>query len=158
MGTIDDLYIRGVSQALNDTGICKIANMDAIVSMATRAIKNSYVKTANDPATAGGTPPVEPTPEELAQVGDSGLTEGDIQSAAKVVQVLAEMKQKADMAVQAQAQAVPGAMGAGGAPAPAGGAVPGSVAPVQPPLPPPPQGAAGGLAGGGGMPGISGMA
>jgi hypothetical protein len=38
------------------------------------------------------------TPEELQQVQNSGITPGDIASAAKVIQTMAEMKANADMA------------------------------------------------------------
>ena len=51
-------------------------------------------------------PPVndgQPTGDELQQVQNSGITSGDIASAAKVIQTMAEMKANADMAgMQAQ--------------------------------------------------------
>jgi hypothetical protein len=79
-----------------------------------------------DPAQAQGAPGVgiadQASPEEIQDVAQSGLTEKDIESAAKVVQVISEMKQKGDAAA---GQLPPGAPGAQQAP--------------QPPLPPPPQ-------------------
>jgi len=63
----------------------------------------------------------EADPGEVAEVGQSGLTDKDIESAAKVVQVLAEMKHQADSAAL-------GLQKGQGAPAPG-----------QPPMPAPPQ-------------------
>jgi hypothetical protein len=74
----------------------------------------------------------EADPGEIAAVSQSGLTDKDIESAAKVVQVLAEMKQQADSAALG--------MQPGQAPATAG----------QPPMPPTPQ--APQMAGGAGGP------
>jgi len=145
MSLINHRYLHGVTRALGDIGICKIASHDDVTDTAYNFIQ----KMAEMPA---GEPQPEPSPQELQQVANSGISEGDIQSAAKVVQIIAEMKQQADMAATAQAGGgmIPGSPGAGGAGGP-GGAVPGQ---AQPPMPPPPAGGGMGgppMGGGGGM-------
>ena len=152
MSAIDHIYLKGVAAACHDVGICKIANVDAVATLAQYSLSRKMTKTAEG----------EPTPEEMQQVAQSGLTEGDIQGAAKVVQLVAEMKQKADLAAQSQAQNAQGQMppGGGGMPpqgdpsmmgAPGGqggGMVPGVAQPPMPPAPQPPQGPMGGGMGG----------
>jgi hypothetical protein len=67
--------------------------------------------------------PGQPTPDELQQVQDSGITSNDIASAAKVIQTMAEMKANADIMGM---QPTPEEAQIGGAPAQGG------VQPVQP--------------------------
>lgn len=140
LGSIDRAYISGQVVAFNATGI--IGDIDDLGGV--------VEKVAADLATAiGAQPPQDPAqeaaalqqamassqgeqnpgvgmgheadPGEVSAVSQSGLTDKDIESAAKVVQVLAEMKQQADAAQLGMQQA------------------PGGAAPGQPPLPAPPQ-------------------
>jgi hypothetical protein len=141
MSLINHRYIHGVTRALGDKGICKIANYDGVADSAYEYLQKIAM---------GEEMPAQPSPQELQQVQNSGLSEGDIQSAAKVVQVIAEMKQQADMA--ATAQAGQGAIPGQPSPAGPGGAVQGT---PQPPMPPAPTGGGqpgGGQPGGGGQP------
>jgi len=123
---IDQNYIAGIVRGLHDHGVVKVANITGV------ALKVAQDMGA-DPSAAVAE---QADPAELQQLSESGLSEGDIQSAAKVVQVIAEMKQKSDMMAQGQAQA--------------------QAAQPQPPMPPPPQapqgGAMGGQGGGAGGP------
>lgn len=68
-------YNIGVIKALNDVGVVKIANPQLAAQIAAGA-----------------------SPEELQMIPEAKITEKDIESAAKIVQVLAEMKQRADEA------------------------------------------------------------
>lgn len=95
----DKIYISGVTKALVDTGVCDVDDFIGVVE------KVAAEMGIQDPAAAQGAPPPQDpgadpqggaTPEQLQQVAGSGLTDKDIESAAKVVQVLAEMKQTAD--------------------------------------------------------------
>jgi hypothetical protein len=143
---LSKLYISGVGSALQEAGICEFDNfagaMEKVAADLSGAIgaqppsqdpsqaaaMQAMQPPPGQPPGAGGNPGAgggdQAAPEEVDAVGQSGLTDKDIEGAAKVVQVLAEMKQQADAKnlgmQQAQAQA------------PAGGA-------GQPPLPPPPQ-------------------
>jgi len=138
MSLLDQTYIKGVASALHETGICKIANLSSVAALAEIMLSRQFVKTA-----AGEPMAQDVSPQELAQVAQSGLTENDIQSAAKVVQVIAEMKQQSDAATMGQNNGMPA-----------------TAPPGQPPLPPPPQPAqmpgagggdpSGGMGGGGG--------
>lgn len=68
-------YNLGFITALNDVGIVKVANPQLAAEIASGA-----------------------DPQELQTIADAKITEKDIESCAKVVQVMAEMKQKADEA------------------------------------------------------------
>ena len=148
MGLIDQRYILGITTYLQDSAIIKTANLNGVASLVEQKLTNDLEKIAmgeDQPGMpgmdqmGGGQPPMppeqppmgggQPSPEELGQVAQSGLTENDIQAAAKVVQVIAEMKQQADQAAMAQQ---PG--GGMQQPAPPMGAQP-----QQPPMPPAPQ-------------------
>jgi hypothetical protein len=80
-------YNLGIMQALDELGIVKVANP---------ALAGAVASGAN--------------PTELQGLADAKITEKDIESAAKIVQVLAEMKQKADEAglMPAEGQGQPG--------------------------------------------------
>lgn len=115
MSILDNLYIRGFTSAMSDLGICKFANIEHVANL----VESKMEKFAQEGMPAQGN---EPSPQELQQMSQSGISDGDIQAAAKVVQVLAEMKQQADMLTNAQQ--APAAMGGQQA---------------QPPMPPQPQ-------------------
>ena len=95
-------YNYGVVQALNDLGIVKTANPEVAAQIASGA-----------------------DPGELQAVAENKVTEKDLESAAKVVQVMAQMKQMADEAGMMPMQ--------GGAP---GGAAPGGMGQAAPPQAP----------------------
>jgi len=122
MSYINKHYMTGLAAAFNDLGICKIANMDGVVNRVLLDLTTQMVKVAQG---EGGMA----TPMEQQQVAQSGLTEGDIQSAAKLVKIVADMKQQTDMATAAAA-GTPVQTAAGMSPSPGQ---------AQPPMPPPPQ-------------------
>ena len=150
MGLIDQRYILGISAALQNCQVIKTANLHEVATLVEQKLRNDLEKVAMGegiPSMEGGQPGMDPmsggqppmdggqppqqaqaSPEELGQVAQSGLSESDIQAAAKVVQVIAEMKQQSDQAAMAQqpngGMQQPPPMGA---------------QPQQPPMPPAPQ-------------------
>lgn len=130
-----DSYLHGVAQALSNMGIIKTANPALAAQLAAGA-----------------------EPQELQAVVDAKITEKDIESAAKIIQTIAEAKQRADeMGMIPSGEMNAGGGGAGGA----GGIMPqGALGGGSP------QGGGGGMGGGlppgaptgggmgGGMPGM----
>lgn len=135
---ISKIYMSGVAAALRDVGICQFDNFAGAIEKAAADLSTAIgaqppsqdqsQPQMSEPAQAG--PQENPgvgvgesaDPGEVAYVGQSGLTDKDIESAAKVVQVLAEMKQQSDATALGMQQAQPGV-----------------ATPGQPPLPPAPQ-------------------
>jgi len=70
-----EYYALGVAKALNDAGIIKVANPDIAAQIAMGA-----------------------DPQELQTIADAKITEKDIESAAKIVQIMAQLKVMADNA------------------------------------------------------------
>jgi len=134
-------YIKGILYALEKSASLKIENPDLVAEFIEKTAQMPMMGGGLQapppmmmppgggmmPPSEGGEmmgPQVDPQalagqadPQELQQLQNSGLSSKDLESAAKVVQVMAEMKATADMAGMVPQQQGPGGMSAAGMPA-----------------------------------------
>jgi len=108
MSYLDQNYISGISSALCDLGELRVDSIEKVAEFVDIIGQRPLSKYAMfggqmDPSQGMQQQP-QPSEEELAYVTESGITENDIQAAAKVIQVIAEMKQQADQRAMATQQ------------------------------------------------------